>query len=186
MTTFALAIAGVAIPFVFSPGLFLAGGWQDPAIWLSPVISQFLVSNIVNTVFDLIFLLIAGRFVERSLGAGGLIALFVVGAYAGALARTLLTPWSLIPTAGADAAVFAIIGAYFMLYGVPSVIPVARHYSRVQQIGALALLWLIVQLSFMMASGGMEFSLTIINPLGGLVAGVALARPLLAWRYRKA
>ncbi len=155
-------------------------------MWVSPLFAQLLVSNIVNTLFNLIFLLIAGRYVERSLGAGGLIVLVVAGAYLGAIARTLLSPWSYIPTLGADAAVFAVIGAYFMLYGVPEAVPVARHYSRVQQIGALALVWVLVQLSFMMVSGGLEFSVSIINPLGGLAAGIALARPLLAWRYRNA
>jgi hypothetical protein len=43
-----------------------------------------------------------------------------------------------------------------------------------------------VQIVFTLAGGGFELSVTIVEPLGGLAAGVALARPLLAWSYRKA
>ena len=38
----------------------------------------------------------------------------------------------------------------------------------------------------MLASGGFELSLNVINPLGGLIVGMLVARPLLRWRYRKA
>ena len=111
---------------------------------------------------------------------------FVAGAYAGALARLILTPGSPIPSAGLDAAVFAVIGAYFMLYGVPAAIPVARHHSRTAQIAILAGIWLAIQIAFAIVAQNFAVSVTIVEPIGGLIAGVALARPLLAWAYRKA
>ena len=43
-----------------------------------------------------------------------------------------------------------------------------------------------IQIAFAIVGGGFELSVTIVEPLGGLAAGVALARPLLAWAYRKA
>ena len=103
----------------------------------------------------------------------------------GAIARTLVTPASIIPTAGIDAGLFAAIGAYLMLYGIPAAIPVARGYSRSVQILGLALLWATIQAAFMLV-GEFELSVSLINPLGGLPVGALLVRPLLAWRYRKA
>ncbi|MEO5867473.1 MAG: rhomboid family intramembrane serine protease [Sphingomonas sp.] len=181
------AIAALAAPFAFVPALVWAGAWaSDPIqVIVSPLASQFLLSSLFNAVFNGVFLLIAGRFVERSVGPVGLALTFVAGAYAGALARLLLSWGSPLPTMGANAGLFAIVGAYFMLYGVPRALPVPRHYGRVGQIAALALIWILIDAAFMMMDG-FEFSVTFFDPLGGLAAGMALARPLLAWRYRKA
>jgi membrane associated rhomboid family serine protease len=82
--------------------------------------------------------------------------------------------------------VFAVIGAYFMLYGVPSAIPIARHHSRLTQIAILAGIWMAIQIAFAVLSQSFAVSVTIVEPIGGLLAGVALARPMLAWAYRKA
>ena len=180
------AIGSAALEYSFSPLLFLSGGWRaQPMIWLSPLISQFLLGSITMAMFNTAIMLIVGRYVEKALGGGGLLAVFVAGAYGGAIARTLVTPASIIPTAGIDAGLFAAIGAYLMLYGIPAAIPVARGYSRSVQILGLALLWATIQAAFMLV-GEFELSVSLINPLGGLLVGALLARPLLAWRYRKA
>ncbi|GAA0335744.1 hypothetical protein GCM10009087_52730 [Sphingomonas oligophenolica] len=186
----ATAVVGLGVAaylFGFAPQPFLAGGWRDePLSWLSPLASAFLARDLLSGAFNLVFLLIAGRFVEKAVRPFGLGAIFVAGAYGGALARLILTPGSIIPSAGADAAVFAVIGAYFMLYGVPRAIPVSRAHSRSIQIAILAAVWIGFQIIFALVAGSFELSVTIIEPLGGLAAGVALARPLLAWTYRKA
>ena len=184
----AASVGKSAYPFAFAPQPFLAGGWrEEPWMWLSPLISAFLARDFLTTAFNLIFLLIAGRFVEKAVRPLGLGILFVAGAYGGALARLILTPGSFTLSAGADAAVFAVIGAYLMLYGVPNVFPnVTRGHSRSVQIAILAAIWMAMQVVFALVAGGFELSETMIKPLGGLVAGVALARPLLAWTYRKA
>ena len=192
MFTVLLATAVVGLPVAayllgFIPQAFLAGGWRSqPLSWLSPLASAFLARDLLSAAFNLVFLLIAGRFVEKVLRPIGLAIVFAAGAYGGALARLILTPGSGIPSAGADAAVFAVIGAYFMLYGVPRAIPVSRAYSRSAQIGILAAIWMGFQIVFAIVGGVFELSVTIVEPLGGLAAGVALARPLLAWAYRKA
>jgi membrane associated rhomboid family serine protease len=73
-----------------------------------------------------------------------------------------------------------------MLYGVPRGIPIAQRQSKLVQIAAIAGIWLALQLAFMLAAGQFELSVSIIEPLGGLLAGVAIAQPLMRWRYRKA
>ena len=180
------AIGNAAFEYSFSPLLFLSGGWRaQPMIWLSPLLSQFLLGSVTMAMFNTAIMLIAGRYVEKALGGSGLLAVFAAGAYGGAIARTLITPASIIPTAGIDAGLFAAIGAYLMLYGIPVAIPAARGYSRPVQILGLALLWAALQAVFMLV-GQFELSVSLVNPLGGLLVGALLARPLLAWRYRKA
>lgn len=180
------AVQAVLTQLAFSPVLFLAGGWSDPLSWLSPIVSQFLLSSIMAVLFNTVLLLIAGRYVEQALGGVGMLIAFVAGAYGGSLARLVLTPNSIFFTAGADAGLFALIGAYLSLYGVPRVIPVAQHHSRAMQIGIVALIWAVVQLAFMLAGGSFELSVSLINPLAGMATGVLLAKPLLRFRYRGA
>ena len=106
--------------------------------------------------------------------------------YCGALGRLLLTPQSPVPSAGVDPALFGVIGSYFMLYGVPEAIPTWRRFGRTGQIASLALIWIVVQIAFAIAARSFELSTGVVAPIFGLVAGVALAKPLLAWRYRGA
>ncbi|MES2055757.1 MAG: rhomboid family intramembrane serine protease [Pseudomonadota bacterium] len=191
MLLLALAVVGLAaasVQFGFIPQDFLASGWRDDPVrsWLSPLASVFLARDFISATFNLIFLLIAGRFVEKALRPVGLGIIFVAGAYAGALARLVLTPGSILPSAGLEPSVFAIIGAYFMLYGVPNAIPIGHGKSRWIQIAMLAGVWLAIQVAFSIVAQSFELSVSIIEPLGGLAAGVALARPLLKWQYRRA
>ena len=170
----------------FSPALFLAGFREKPVLFLSPLMGQLAQAGIFATIFNAIFLLIAGRFVERAVGGVGVAALFVAGLYAGAVARLLLTPASFTPGFSPSGGLFAIVGAYLMLYGIPRVLPLNLQGSRPVQIAALALFWAVLQLLFALAAGGLDWSVQIVEPLGGLAAGTALARPILAWRYRRA
>jgi len=180
------AVAAAAMGYAFSPLLFLAGGWRAlPMIWLAPLISQFLLGSVTMAMFNTAIMLIVGRYVEKAVGGVGLIVTFVAGAYGGAIARTVLTPNSIFPTLGIDAGLFAAIGAYLMLYGIPAAIPIARGYSRPVQILGLALLWAATQMLFMLI-GEFELSVSLVNPLGGLLVGALIGRPLLRWRYRKA
>lgn len=184
----AFGLVRAALAFGFIPAQFLAGVWQSDPLraWLSPLASAFLPYDVISALFNGVLLLIAGRFVEKSLGPVGLGILFVAGAYGGALARLALTFSSPMPSGGAGPSLFAIVGAYFMLYGVPAALPVPRHLGRWAQIGMLALFWLLIQAVFAVAAQQFEVSVSIVDPLGGLVAGMLLARPLLAWRWRNA
>lgn len=188
LATAVYGLDAAAIWFGFTPGDFLAGGWNNDPIrsWLSPLASAFLARDFVSAIFNLIFLLIAGRYVEKAVRPLGLGLIFVAGAYGGALARLILTPGSALASAGLDAPLFAVIGAYFMLYGVPDAIPIARHHNRLTQIAILAGIWMAVQIAFAVLAQSFAVSVTIVEPIGGLLAGMALAKPMLAWAYRKA
>lgn len=186
-----LALGGwqsVAMRYGFLPVDFLNGAWSDDSLrsWLSPLASIFIPRDILSLVFDLVFLLIAGRFVEKALGLVGLGISVLGGSYFSAAGRLLLTPGSAIPGAGLDPAMFAVIGAYFMLYGLPRAFPIGAGQTRPVQIAMLAGVWFGIQLVFSLIGGNFEFSVTFVEPLFGLLAGVLLARPLLRWNYRRA
>jgi membrane associated rhomboid family serine protease len=178
----------LASRFGFIPAPVITGTWRDnPLIeLLSPLASRVIEPSIVGILFNGVFLLIAGRYVERAIGPVGLIVVFVAGGYLGALARLALTPLSVMPSMGMTPSLFAVIGAYLMLYGVPRAIPVAPHHSRMVQIAIVVGIWAAIQVAFMLASGSFELSVSLVEPLGGLMAGLLLAQPMLKWRYRKA
>ena len=179
-------VALAAMGWSFSPAMALALLRPEPwVVAVSPLVSQFAAASLFGAAFNAVLLLIAGRYVERAIGPAGIVVLFVAGAYAGALARLVLTPGSIVPGFGANGGLFAAIGAYLMLYGIPSALPLNLRGGRAAQVAALGAIWAALQLVFLLAAGG-DGSTAIVEPLGGLAAGVALARPLLAWRYRGA
>ena len=181
------SLAMLAMAWCFSPMALIAAWPQGgPAMIASPLVSQLAQVGFFGAAFDAIFLLITGRYVEQSLGGTGVVVTFIAGAYGGALARLLLTPGSGVPGLAGSGSLFALIGAYLMLYGIPRGLPLNLRGTRAVQIAALALIWAAVQLVFMLVAAGGDLSLSIIEPLGGLAAGAAMARPLLAWRYRGA
>ena len=184
----ALGADMAAIRFGFIPVDFLGGGWADDPLraWLSPIASAFIPRDVLSVVFNLVLLLIAGRFVEKAVRPLGLGLLVLAGVYVGAAARLALTPGSPIPGAGLDAGLFAVIGAYFMLYGLPASLPIGRGQTRAVQIAMLAGIWFGIQAVFSLVGQNFEMSVTFVEPIGGLLAGVLLARPLLRWQYRRA
>ena len=50
----------------------------------------------------------------------------------------------------------------------------------------LAGIWFAIQAVFMVISQSFEMSVTFVEPIGALVAGMLLAQPLLKWQYRRA
>lgn len=187
-TALAIGLRAALAQYGFIPADFLGGGLREYPIrsLLSPLASALIPRSLLDAVFNGVFLLIAGRFVERGLGAGGVAIVALAGAYGGAVLRLLLSPGSVTVSAGFAPALFAVVGAYLMLYGAPQSLPVPRSQPRLVQIAVLAGYWVAIDLVFSLVSGGVEVSASIIGPIGGLIAGVLLARPLLAWRYRKA
>ena len=154
---------------------------------LTPLTATLLHGGMLHLLFNLLIFLICGRAVEGAVGPVGLILLYVVGAYAAAAGQFAIDPQSVVPMVGASGAISAVIGAYAMLFG--------RNRVRVAN-ARLALwlnvLWLLAAWVVMQVAMGIVFSagdgilLAVGAHIGGFVVGVALARPLLLWRYRKA
>ena len=155
-------------------------------IWLTPLSATLLHGGAIHIGFNLLMLFYCGREDEVAIGPAGVITLYVLGAYAAAAAQYVAGPHSPIPMIGASGAISALVGAYAMLYGQrrPSRYPPA--IARWLHIAWLAAAWIVVQLLLELVSRTQAMPIAAAAHIGGFIAGLILARPMLAWRYRKA
>jgi membrane associated rhomboid family serine protease len=155
--------------------------------WLTPLSATLVHAGIIHLGFNMLMLGYCGRFVEYALGTTGLIVLYVLGAYAAALTQYAVGPEEISPMVGASGAISALVGAYALLYsqrrGAAAADSRAGHWL---QILWLAGGWIFVQLLVGLATVTTAISIAIAAHIGGFIAGLLLARPLLLWRYRKA
>ena len=154
-------------------------------IWLTPLSATLLHAGAMHIGFNLLMLFYCGREDEVAIGPAGVVVLYVVGAYAAAAAQYVAGPHSAVPMIGASGAISALVGAYAMLYGQrPSRYPPA--VARWLHIAWLAVAWIAVQLMLGLVSATKAMPIATAAHIGGFIAGLILARPMLAWRYRKA
>jgi membrane associated rhomboid family serine protease len=178
-----VALAGGFTPaFVGTPS---GPGWPVPAA-LTPLTATLVHSGFVHLLFNLIMLLFCGRSVERVLGGGGIVILYLVGAYAAAAAQYAVNPAETVPMVGASGAISAILGAFALLFG--------RNKVKVANPGLATLLnalWLgaawiglniLIGLTFETAG----LRIAVAAHIGGFIAGLILARPLLLLKWRGA
>jgi membrane associated rhomboid family serine protease len=153
---------------------------------LTPLSAAFIHANIAHVGFNMLMLLYCGRFTEHALGPAALAVLYLIGAYASAGAQYLAGPDSIVPMVGASGAISAVVGAYALLFGRNRARAIGPIPALVVHILWLAAAWIGVQLLFgiVMAQAGM--AIAVAAHIGGFIAGLLLARPLLLWRYRAA
>ena len=173
---------GGFIPARFS---FPTEGSAAP-VWLTPLTATLVHAGFVHLAFNLLIFLFCGRSVESILGGKGLLTLYVLGAYVAAAAHYAMDLEPRVPMVGASGAISAVIGAYAMLFG-RNPVRVA-HPQLALWLHALWLMaaWVGLQLLMGFTFETIGARLAIGAHIGGFIAGVILARPLLLWRYRKA
>jgi membrane associated rhomboid family serine protease len=153
-------------------------------LWLTPLSASLVHAGLIHLGFNMLMLGYCGRYVELALRPAGLVALYLGGAYAAAAAHYLSEPMSPVPMVGASGAVSALVGAYALLYGQQKAGP--GRMGRLLNILWLAAAWTGVQLLVGLASAGEGRSIAIAAHIGGFIAGLLLARPLLVLRWRGA
>jgi len=176
---------------VFVLGGFIPATWSlgvhMPWALFTPLSATLLHGDYFHLILNLVMLAICGRAVEGALGPLNMILLYLVGAYVAAAAQFALDPMSGIPMVGASGAISAVIGAYAMLFG-KNRVKVADPRLALW----LNALWLLVAWVLIQGAMGIVFSagygllLGVGAHIGGFVAGLLLARPMLLWRYRHA
>jgi membrane associated rhomboid family serine protease len=155
-------------------------------VWLTPLTSALVHGGLMHLLFNMMFLLICGRAIEPIVGRVGLVALYVVGAYAAAAGQYLLNIERDIPMIGASGSVSALVGAYALLFG--------RHKVKVASPGLgillhalwLAAAWTLFQIAIAFAFQSPGSRILVGACIGGFLAGLVLARPLFLLRYRRA
>jgi membrane associated rhomboid family serine protease len=160
--------------------------WAALPAFLTPLSATLVHSGMIHLGFNMLIFVWCGMAVERVLGALGLVALYLVGAFAAALAQWGVDPTSTVPMVGASGAISAVIGAFALSFGRPR-----RFTSSVaanRWINALWLMvaWVVLQLMMGWLAGGQGYLLATPAHVGGFAVGLLLQRPLLLWRYRKA
>ena len=171
------------IPARFSGFLQLSGAMPT---FLTPLSATFVHGGFLHLVFNLLMLLWCGTAVERVLGRGALLLLYVVGAYTAAIAQWAVDPASVIPMIGASGAISAVIGAFALSFGQAKPVTRSPRLNRLINAAWLLAAWVVLQTMVGFLAGGQGVLLATPAHVGGFVAGLLLQRPLLLWRYRSA
>lgn len=179
LTERAAIVAGF-IPARFSIGPEISDA--VPAL-LTPLTATLVHGGLLHLGFNLLMIVFCGRLVEVAVGRTGLLVIYVAGAYAAALGQYLSEPGGFVPMIGASGAASALIGTYAILYGTRTARAIGPIPAALVQIVWLAAAWIGVQLLVGFATEG---GIAIFAHIGGFIAGLALARPALRWRYRNA
>ncbi|MBX9795674.1 MAG: rhomboid family intramembrane serine protease [Sphingomonas sp.] len=147
--------------------------------FLSPLTATLIHAGWTHLAFNLLMLVVCGSQLERALGPRLVALLYIVGAYAAALGEWALQPGSLTPMIGASGAVSALIGGYALLFSSPKM-------ARTINVLWMAAAWIGLQTLYGLVAGLGGATLAVGAQVGGFLAGLALARPLLLWHYRRA
>lgn len=167
-------------------------GFARAPFVLTPLTAALLHAGSLHLLFNMLVFVFCGRAVEGALGPVNLVILYVVGAYAAAAGQygaDQLMGGLPRPMIGASGAVSAVIGAYAMLFGRNRVRVADPKLAIWLNVLWLMAAWVVLQVAVAIvvsASVDGGILLAVGAHIGGFVAGVILARPLLLWRYRKA
>lgn len=155
-------------------------------VWITPLSATLVHGGGLHLGLNLVMLALCGRVLERAIGSGGLVALYVAGAYGAAAGQWALTPEAVVPTIGASGAISALVGAYALLFSEQRVPRLGPIPPRAVRVAWLLAAWVGIQLLVGIATSAGGPQIAIGAHIGGFVVGLVLARPLLLWRYRKA
>ena len=153
---------------------------------LTPLSSTLVHGGLLHLAFNLLMLVWCGSAVERVLGRGPLLILYLVGAYAAALAQWLFDPASIVPVIGASGAISAVIGAFALSFGRAKQLTRSVRFNRLLNAAWLLAAWVVLLIMIGLLAGGQGLLLATPAHVGGFLAGLLLQRPLLLWRYRTA
>ena len=177
-----------ALSLGFIPGR-LSGAivpWPAVPVALTPLTATLVHSGLIHIGFNLLIFVWCGTAVERVLGKTGLITLYLIGAYAAALAQWAMDPMGMVPMVGASGAISAVIGAYSLSFGRAKMLTRSPTLNRWINALWLMVAWIVLQVMMGWLAGGQGYLLATPAHVGGFAAGLLLQRPLLLWRYRKA
>ena len=164
----------------------LAVPWPAIPAFLTPLTATLVHSGLIHLGFNLLIFVWCGTAVERVIGKSGLILLYLVGAYAAALAQWAMDPMGTVPMVGASGAISAVMGAFALSFGRARAFTSNLRVNRWINVVWLLAAWIVLQLMMGWLAGGQGYLLATPAHVGGFAAGLLLQRPLLLWKYRKA
>jgi membrane associated rhomboid family serine protease len=178
--------AALALGFIPARLSGAAVPWPAVPAILTPLTATLVHSGLIHLGFNLLVFVWCGAAVERVLGNAGLIVLYLVGAYAAALAQWGVDPSAAVPMVGASGAISAVMGAFALSFGRAKRVSRSPTVNRWVNVLWLMVAWVVLQMMMGWLAGGQGYLLATPAHVGGFAAGLLLQRPLLLWRYRKA
>lgn len=157
-------------------------------VWLTPLTATLIHSSWVHVGLNLMILVYCGRQIEHLLGTTRFMILYVVGAYVAAIAHWLSSPLNPNAMVGASGAISAVIGTYALIYSRREVTAIGPFSAQFLRILWLASGWTVIQVMIGFTGigfGGTGGNIAIWAHVGGFVAGLLLARPLLRSRFKR-
>lgn len=154
--------------------------------FLTPLSSTLVHAGFLHIALNMIILLWCGGLVERVLGGKALLLVYVAGAYVAAFAQWAIYPDSPVPMIGASGAISAVIGAFALSFGQQKRIVRSPRLNRILNSLWLLAAWIVIQLLVGWMAGLQGVLIATPAHIGGFLAGIALQRPILLWRYRSA
>jgi membrane associated rhomboid family serine protease len=180
-------LAGALFParFVFDSAAFQAAGFMLP-FWLTPLSSAFLHVGLLHVGFNMLMLVMIAPNLERVLGSANVAILYAVGIIAAAAAQIASDPTSVVPMVGASGAVSALIAAHVVLFPRERPKPLGPLPGPWAHALKLMVGWIILNILMGFMGADLGTPIAIWAHIGGFAAGLALAWPLLRWKYRNA
>lgn len=172
----------------FIPARLSGAGVPWPAVptILTPLTATLVHSGLIHLGFNLLIFVWCGTQVERVLGKTGIVVLYLIGAYAAALAQWGVDPAGIVPMVGASGAISAVMGAFALSFGRAKAFTSNLRVNRWINVFWLLVAWVVLQVMMGWLAGGQGYLLATPAHIGGFAAGLLLQRPLLLWRYRNA
>jgi membrane associated rhomboid family serine protease len=160
--------------------------WPSAPAWITPLSATLVHGGLQHLSFNLLIFLFCGRAVEAIVGSRAFAMLYVLGAYAAAAAQFAAAPHATQPMIGASGAISAVIAAFAILFGRNKVKLANPLAAALLHALWLALAWVALQylVGLMLRADGINVAVA--AHVGGFLAGLALARPMLLWRWRGA
>lgn len=177
-------VPGWAPVLGFVPARISGGDWL--AALTTPLSATMLHGSLLHLGANMLMLLWCGIAVERVLGLGAVMTLYLVGAYAAAAAQFVAGPTEVAPMIGASGAISALVGAFALSFGEQKRLVAGRALNRTLNTLWLLAAWIVVQVGLGYLMGAQGTLMATPAHIGGFIAGVLLQRPLLLWHYRKA
>jgi len=163
----------------------LSADWS-PATLLTIFSCTLVHGGLLHLFLNMVMLLLTGVAVERVIGPGGVIVIYLVSAVTSALAQWSVDPASTVPVIGASGAISGVIGAYALSFGRVKRISASPRLNRLVHILWLAAAWTVLQIAVGLTAGQSGMMLATPAHVGGFLTGLLMQRPLLLWRYRRA
>lgn len=179
------SILGGFIPARLSGTLDFTGVAAVPAL-LTPLSCTLLHAGFFHLSMNMLLLVVTSQPTEKAIGPLGLVLLYVIGAYAAAGAQWLVDPQSVVPMIGASGAASAVVGAYSLLFGRSRAKAFGPIPAQAVHVMWLAVAWTAINLLSAFAFLGAGIAVAAAAHIGGFLAGLALAKPLLRLHWRRA